>query len=480
MDEGAENEVMNYGATHGNEERSEEKNLEEVYEELGLGKAQYYTWTALMFVAFSDVSELVILAVLIPYLRCEWNLSLVFEVAIGCSVFFFYAIGGVLFGSLSDKIGRRQTILIAGFILSVSSFLSAASINKWMFLFTRISVGLCIGANFPTALVFSSEITCAKYKEYGVFSLLLIGNISLLVISIEAVLFLNTFGWRVFIIVANLPILIAIVILAMVPESPRYLVASGQEDEAKNALRIYFDWNNKPFPENLRIKTFNEERGTLSDVLKPQFRKETILLSIMYAGNIFLIFGLIVYLPFAVSRDICGGVGSGSIERTCKTLTRSELLDLAFISAAGLFAVTLGLLVAKKLGRVWPIKAFGIIVFLFTASLLVCININFTKAAFFFIKFFACAFNIIIWIIIPEIYPTVIRNTATGVINFWGKSAGAISTFLVYFLYSFSPLYVIIGFVIASLFSMIGGILWWKETKDATYEEVIADCNHAD
>ena len=158
----------------------------------------------------------------------------------------------------------------------------------------------------------------------------------------------------------------------------------------------------------------------------------------------------------------------------------SELLDLAFISAAGLFAVTLGLLVAKKLGRVWPIKAFGIIVFLFTTSLLVCININFTKAAFFFIKFFACAFNIIIWIIIPEIYPTVIRNTATGVINFWGKSAGAISTFLVYFLYSFSPLYVIIGFVIASLFSMIGGILWWKETKDATYEEVIADCNHAD
>ena len=74
-----------------------------------------------------------------------------------------------------------------------------------------------------------------------------------------------------------------------------------------------------------------------------------------------------------------------------------------------------------------------------------------------------------------ELYPTVIRNTATGFINFWGKSLGAISTFLVYFLYSYSPLYIIIGFVIAAFLAMVAGILWSKETKDYTYEDIIIE-----
>jgi len=82
-------------------------------------------------------------------------------------MFNFIFQGGLLFGSLSDKVGRRTVILYSTVFLLVASMASAVAPNKWVFLATRMVVGLCIGANYPTAMVFAFEISASKHREMG-------------------------------------------------------------------------------------------------------------------------------------------------------------------------------------------------------------------------------------------------------------------------------------------------------------------------
>jgi hypothetical protein len=57
----------------------------------GLGPAQYIFWAISFLIAYSDYAELTLIAIIIPYVRCEWNLSKEFEATITISIFLIYA-----------------------------------------------------------------------------------------------------------------------------------------------------------------------------------------------------------------------------------------------------------------------------------------------------------------------------------------------------------------------------------------------------
>ena len=83
-----ETETAEYGsATIQSSSEEETKELNEIYEEIGLGPAQYLYWTLVGLVSYSDYAELTLLAVILPSLRCDWELSSTFEAAITISMF---------------------------------------------------------------------------------------------------------------------------------------------------------------------------------------------------------------------------------------------------------------------------------------------------------------------------------------------------------------------------------------------------------
>ena len=61
------------------------------YPAAGVGPAQYIFWLISFLIAYSDYAELTLIAIIIPYLRCEWNLSKEFEATITISIFLIYA-----------------------------------------------------------------------------------------------------------------------------------------------------------------------------------------------------------------------------------------------------------------------------------------------------------------------------------------------------------------------------------------------------
>lgn len=482
---------VQYGAMDQEKEESKELNLdvhnsgersvEELFDDLGLGRAQFFSWIALMSVCLYNVSELNTTFIIIKYIRCEWNLGFFFELAFTASVSFFFASGGLVFGMLSDHFGRRRVILMTVPMYIVATLLSSLSLNKWMFLVTKAAASFFVGSNYPVGTVFSAEITSSKFKGNGIFLASITSSIGSLLVALLAFFFLNNVGWRWFVVILTCPAFLSIVAVFYLPESPRFLAVSGRNEEALQAMERFYFWNNRPFPINTRlVKYKNVIRGNIRDLLKPKYRKETILLTVMYIGNFYIYFGLIAYLPFALNDRICGLHSHFTTlvthKNACKTLTQDDLGELFMITSASTMAVLAGFFSAKRLGRNIPMKVAGFLSFAFTLTLLFCVNLPFTGSVYFIIKFLSSVYNFIVSVIMLEIYPTVVRNTAAGFINFWGKSSGALSTVLVHSLYQISPLSVVIFFILAALVSMVMGCLWTKETKDAVYEEIIEEC----
>jgi len=199
-------------------------------------------------------------------------------------------------------------------------------------------------------------------------------------------------------VIVAIPVLVTLVLVILIPESPRYLVVSGQKDKATETMKTLFRWNGKEFPDNTTIKTYqNVERGKIGDLTKPKYLKDTVLISLMYVPNIVIIFGLIIFLPLALSSGFCGVADKKPPAHDCKTLDQVNLRDLTIITSSAIVAVVVSVAVAKKLGRNCPLKVFGVCIFLSTLSLYICINLTLTKLALFLTKFFVHTSNSVLW-----------------------------------------------------------------------------------
>eukprot|EP00116_Pleurobrachia_bachei_P007197 sb/3467459/ len=283
---------------------------------------------------------------------------------------------------------------------------------------------------------------------------------------------LNAVGWRWFIILVSLPLIPAIVSLQFVPESPRYLVTSGQTEKAKEAVQWMAKLNGVELDESLEVKCFEgEDLGDLGVLFSPKYLKETILLSVIYFGNILIFLSLILFLPMAFNSEFCGGDGAVP-EHKCKKLSQQSLLKMAIVISATIK----GLLTAHGLshitGRVPMLRVFAAANLLCCLLLYKCYSQTVTFILLFVIKFAASGLNILVWIIILENYPTSVRTTASGFVNFWGKIGGVVGVIGVYALFYVSPYLVVTMYVVASLMSFVGAALFTKETRDLEIADV--------
>src|SRR6204780_1267824 len=149
-----------------------------------------------------------------------------------------WAVGGVLFGILGDRIGRVKTMLIS--ILSYSAFtgLSVLSTGVWDFSAYRFLTGLGVGGEFAVGVALVAEVMPTRARPYALGFLQApstIGNVSAALINIGMGIadangaFENwTVGghpvhaWRLMFLIGILPALLAVVIRRRLKEPERW------------------------------------------------------------------------------------------------------------------------------------------------------------------------------------------------------------------------------------------------------------------
>lgn len=157
---------------------------------------------------------------------------------VGC---FFGAISCIWIG---DRLGRRKTIFLGSAIMVIGATLQCTSFSLAQFIVGRLVTGFGNGLNTSTVPTWQSE--CSKSHRRGqlvmVEGALITGGIMISYWLDFGMSFVaGQAAWRFPI---AFQILFALVILAFVlelPESPRWLVLKGREDEAMNVLAALND-----------------------------------------------------------------------------------------------------------------------------------------------------------------------------------------------------------------------------------------------
>jgi MFS transporter, putative metabolite:H+ symporter len=199
---------------------------------------QWKIFTACLFSIMLDFFDFFLISFVLAFFVRDWHLTFGQSGAILFASGVAAIPGGIFFGWLGDKIGRRTVFMTTILTFSLATGLMALTPERsWIFMVVmRFIVGLGVGGLAAADLPLLQEFLPASKR--GWISGLSIGLLPLgplLAAALSASLG-TVIGWRGLFAVGLLPALMAFVIRLWVPESPRWLFGMGRFEEARRSL----------------------------------------------------------------------------------------------------------------------------------------------------------------------------------------------------------------------------------------------------
>ena len=148
-------------------------------------------------------------------------------------------LGAALSGRVSDILGRKKVIIIAAVIFAFGAVFTGAAPSVSMLVVGRIVIGVAIGIASFSVPLYISEISPTKNRGALVTMNQLMITIGILVSYISDYLIANDanpFSWRWMFYVGFFPAVILLVGMFFVPETPRWLIGKGREEEGRRIL----------------------------------------------------------------------------------------------------------------------------------------------------------------------------------------------------------------------------------------------------
>ena len=420
-----------------------------------------------------------VIAGAIGFLQSHFQLDATMKGWAAASALLGCVVGVSFAGLFSDRLGRKATLVLSGLLFLCSAVGTAIPNQFSFFVLFRVLGGIGVGVASMASPMYIAEITPASVRGRMVSV-----NQFAIVTGILIIYFVNYFislrgdeawnvatGWRWMFASGAIPSGIFLILLLIVPESPRWLVEKGMNAKAKDIL---VKVGGESFAENeLRSieSSVAQEVESLGQLFKTGWRK------VMFLGIALAILqqvtGINVFLYYG--PEIFKKLGSGS---------NAALLETIVVGAVNLSFTIIAIRTVDRIGRkpLMMIGATGMFVSLIAMGLAAqfqMISIWVLLCILVYIGCFALSVGPVTWVILSEIYPTRIRGRALSVATFflWSANFVVSQTFpmmdenaalVAQFNHGF-PFYVYAAFCI------ILALTVWKffpETKGHTLEEI--------
>jgi sugar porter (SP) family MFS transporter len=375
-------------------------------------------------------------------------------------------VGASVAAFTSDRFGRKRVLLGAAALFTVSSIGAALPRNLMEFAVARLLGGVAIGIASTLSPLYIAEISPAR-KRGLLVSLNQLAIVSGILLSYSVNYLLTGAGpanWRWMFAAAALPSVLFFLTLLFIPESPRWLMQKGREQEAEHFLaQIVGPQAAAGEIEAIRA-AISEESG---DLLDPAFRKAlriaiAIALFSQFTGiNTIIYYGSLVFL-----------------EHVPRQTASTALWANVIVGAINFVATIVGMLLIDRSGRK-PLlmSAFAGMAFSLVA---VSVAIHFQAAGAIVLIFvltyvacFAVGVGTGTWVMMSEICPTRVRGRAMSVatVALWCGTLLVTLTFL-----SLVNLFTASGvFLLYATVSIAAFLFVWRripETKGRTLEEI--------
>jgi SP family sugar:H+ symporter-like MFS transporter len=414
----------------------------------------------------------------ILFIKDEFHTSSFMEGAIVASLLLGAMIGAALAGRLSDRLGRRRLILIAAVTFAIGALGSALAPSVGVLLAFRFVLGLAVGCSALVVPLYLSELAPTEIRGSVTALNQLMITVGILVAFCVNAALAPSGNWRLMLGAAIVPSVILLLGMLTMPETPRYLVRSGEEGDARDVLdRVREDGRVDDELEEIReVEDAEEGGGRLRDLRQPWLRP-ALLVAI----------GLAVFQQFIGINTI--------IYYAPTTLTNVGYSSTSAIYAnivIGVLNVAMTILAIRLVDRVGrkPMLLFGLVGMVLSLTVLGLSSLLLAEpkspgdpAAIItlaclagFIVSFAATWGPVVWVMLPEILPLNVRGTAMGVAVFlhWGANFLVAQTFPL-LLSGFGPGPVFLGYAVIGMVAFAFVSFFVTETKGRSLEEIEGD-----
>jgi sugar porter (SP) family MFS transporter len=392
------------------------------------------------------------------FIREEFALSDAAQQTVVGSLLFGAVLGALIAGPLTDRTGRRTTILAAAVVFALGSVAAALATGTGTLVVARFALGVAIGSAAASVPVYIAEVSPPRVRGRLVSLQQFAITLGILVSYVIGYLLSFAEAWRWMLALGAVPAVILFVGMLVLPESPRWLISRHRYEEARSVLVRTADPDENIDEEIEQIKHQEEEEtGTYRELFSPALRPAlTVGVGIAFFNQMVGVNAVIYYAPTILER---AGLG-----------TSAALLSTVVIGLVNSIVTAAALLSIDRFGRrpLLLIGMSGVVASLFVLILVVGLMV--------YIASFAASLGLGIWLLNSEVYPVKVRGK--------GSSMGSLTHWVLDLIIASSVLTLINTitatgmFWLYGLFGIIGILFVYRivpETKGRTLEEVDAE-----
>jgi AAHS family 4-hydroxybenzoate transporter-like MFS transporter len=174
----------------------------------------------------------------IPVIIQEWDVTRENFAPVVAAGLIGMGFGSALAGYVCDRFGRRIAIIGSVLLFGLATSCIGFAENLASIALFRFLAGLGIGGALPSASTIAAELTPAKRRTLAISATIVCVPLGGMLAGVYAGYILPTLGWRTLFWLGGLfPAMLSIVLIALLPESPRFLVRRQERwDELRSLL----------------------------------------------------------------------------------------------------------------------------------------------------------------------------------------------------------------------------------------------------
>jgi sugar porter (SP) family MFS transporter len=319
-------------------------------------------------------------------------------------------VGAVVGGILSDRLGRRATLLWSAIIFILGSILAPLSPTVVVLVVARSMLGIAIGFTSVTAPVYVAELSPpqSRGRLIGLYQFAL--TFGIVFANLVGYWLASEGSWRLMFAIGALPAAVFLALVLTVPESPRWLFINNRAEAAERVLLSYTDnYGARLLLEDIhKAKAAGSTHEKWSALLSPAARR-----------------GLLIAVGFVVLQQLCGintiiYYGPQIFALAGIDSNRHAILASLLVSIVNMLATLVALVCVDRIGRK-PLLYGGIggmlaslLLLAFTfgrvsgvthttgITAIICLMV--------YISCFAASMGPIAWILVGEVFPLRLRS----------------------------------------------------------------------
>jgi MFS family permease len=364
-----------------------------------------------------DAFDTMLYSLVLALLMREFGMSKTVSGLLGTLTLLASGIGGVGFGFVADRIGRKRALMASILTYSVCSFASGLATSIFALAVARFVLGLGMGGEWNTGATLVAESWPTEFRAKAISIVQSSWALGFAAAALVAGPVARYFGWRAVFFVGILPAVVTLWIQRNVPESEMWQeregLARGNTPHRSTARAV-----------GSSAQIAGHQRDGFLQIFLPPYGRSTIALLLFNFFGMFAWWGLFTWLPPYLSLPIeQGGRGFGVMGMTAL---------LVVLNVFGMFPGYLSFgWVADRMGRrnaflLYTLVAAGLIPLYAAARSPLVLLILGTLVAFFCTGIFSGS-----GIMGSEIFPTAVRARALGFTYNGARALSSVAPFVI-------------------------------------------------